>query len=343
MDQWLKENLACPRDHTGLVLDADRLSCTEGHSYRVVAGVPVMLLDEVAPTHFSIAASLEKAASQHANNGAAESADIADSESDDIDPYVQKIIVDTCGNLYETLRNKLTRYPIPTLRLPRGSGECLLDIGCNWGRWSIAAARNGYVAVGIDTSLDAVLAARKVSSQMGVSPRFLVADARFLPFGPGRFDIVFSYSVLQHFSKENAALTLKEVARVLKSQGVSLIQLPNTYGIRCLYHQFRQRFREEREFQVRWWSLREMRDTFTSAIGKTSLSVDGYFGLGIQESDIDLLAPKYRFVVRLSEALRRMSEKAGWMKYFADSIYVRSTRSSPGSAGILPALPDGQI
>jgi len=103
--------------------------------------------------------------------------------------------------------------------------------------------------------------------------------------------------------------------------------MPNVYGITCLYHQLKRRFSEEREFDVNWWSLAEMKNIFTKAIGETALSVDGYFGLGVQKSDIDLLPFRYRLVVWSSELLRSMSEKAGWMKIFAHSIYVKSRRT----------------
>jgi ubiquinone/menaquinone biosynthesis C-methylase UbiE len=55
----------------------------------------------------------------------------------------------------------------------------------------------------------------------------VVGDARFLPFADNSFNTVFSYSVFQHFSKENTKISLDEAARVLKKNGKSLIQMPN--------------------------------------------------------------------------------------------------------------------
>lgn len=102
--------------------------------------------------------------------------------------------------------------------------------------------------------------------------------------------------------------------------------MPNFLGIRCLFHQARRRFRAAKDFEVRYWTLSELRRTFEARIGKTTLSVDGYFGLGIQPSDVDILPLKYRSVIRCSEFLRKLSEIAPWMKYFADSIYVTSSK-----------------
>jgi SAM-dependent methyltransferase/uncharacterized protein YbaR (Trm112 family) len=343
MDQWLIDNLACPRDHKSLEYDNNVLRCSEGHKYPVVDGIPVMLLDEVEQTLWVATASIEKARGERGSTDKdeipfADTLGIDPEEREqlsklpksDVDPVVQMSIAKTCGNLYAPLIGNLKSYPIPELRLPDAKGELFLDIGCNWGRWSVAAARKGYDVVGIDPSLGAVMAARRVCAQLGLSARFVVADGRFLPFASAIYDTVFSYSVLQHISKEDVRLALNEIARVLKPLGTSLIQLPNMYGIRCLYNNARRGFHEGRDFDVRYWTLTEMKKTFTSIIGKTSFSVDGYFGLGIQKSDVDILPPRYKLVVRCSERLRRMSLHAKWMTHFADSVYVRSNRNVAG-------------
>lgn len=343
MDQWLLKTLACPRDHKALHLDGNRLICPNSHQYPVVDGTPVMLLNDVDQTLWVANASLEKATEGNdlkpetpdlyaeSLGISPEARDSLHSEVPDganIDPVVQHIIGATCGYLYAPIIKQLKSYPIPESRLPPGDGETLLDIGCNWGRWSVAAARKGYNVVGIDPSLGAVKAAQRVCTQLGVSARFVVADARYLPFAPNKFDVAFSYSVLQHFGKDDAKKALREVARVLKEEGASLIQMPNIYGLVCLYHQARRRFREGKDFEVRYWRLSELERTFKDIIGDTSLSVDGYFGLGIQKSDVGLMPLRYRLIIHTSEALRGLSKKVGIMRYVADSIYVKSTRSS---------------
>ena len=65
-----------------------------------------------------------------------------------IDPFVQEVIGATCGRLYEHLIADLPEYPIPELRLPPGEGRSFLEVGSNWGRWCVAAARRGYAADG---------------------------------------------------------------------------------------------------------------------------------------------------------------------------------------------------
>ena len=88
----------------------------------------------------------------------------------------------TNGLLYRHLVGKLTRAPIPILSLPEGAGRILLDVGCSWGRWSIAGAQQGYLAVGIDPSLGAVLAAKRLAGRFGLQAAFVVGDATALPF-----------------------------------------------------------------------------------------------------------------------------------------------------------------
>ncbi|MEO7793282.1 MAG: class I SAM-dependent methyltransferase, partial [Thermoanaerobaculia bacterium] len=246
-----------------------------------------------------------------------------------VDPVVQMSVGKTCGRLYDPLIGRLERYPIPELRLPRAQGALLLDIGCNWGRWSVAAARLGYDVVGIDPSLGAVMTARRVFDQLQLRGRFVVADCRFLPFPPATFDAGFCYGVLQHIDKDKALLSLAELGRVLKAGAVGLVQMPHLFGIRSLYNFARRGFRAPVRFHhIRYWRLGEMRDAFSRLIGPAELSVDAYFGLGIQASDVDLLPWKYRLVVRASTALRRLSRALPWMRGFADSIYVTARRAA---------------
>jgi SAM-dependent methyltransferase len=191
----------------------------------------------------------------------------------------------------------------------------------------VAAARLGYRPVGIDPSLGAVFAARRVSKELGLTADFVVGDARFLPFTDSFFDAVFSYSVIQHFGKDDARRSLAEAGRVLKPGGQSLVQMPNRFGLRCLFHQARRGLRSAGGFEVRYWSLPELRRAFTSTIGPTRFSVDCFFGLGLQAADIHLMSRSNRSVIQLSEFLRLLSKRLPILRYLADSIYVESIKS----------------
>ena len=326
MDRWLQEHLVCPRDHRALAIDGQTLVCAEGHAYPYVDGIPIMLLYDVQPTHVAF----HETRSRVASGAPADRAGDAAGSPEAVDPFVQDAVAGTCGNMYRQMVRRLTAYPIPELRLPPGAGQSFLDVGCNWGRWCVSAAQKGYSVIGIDPSLDAIRAARRVAAQLGVSAAYVVADARHLPFAAGAVDLVFSYSVLQHFDKADAVRALEEIGRVLKAPGTATIQMPNTFGLRNLYHQARRGFRRPTAFEVRYWSPDELRRAFERAIGPTRLSVDGYFSLNAQVSDRELLAPGFGAVISSSEHLRRLSGRFPWLVGVADSLYVTSVRSLAG-------------
>ncbi len=304
-------NLACPRDRRALDLEGDELVCVDGHRYRVVDGIPVLLVPEDEPTHGACWVSLEERAPEA-----------------DTDEFVQGVIAATCGNLYRHLIGRLETYPIPEIRLPPGEGRTFLEVGCNWGRWCVSAARRGYRVVGVDPSLDAIRAARRVADELGVEAEYLVADARHLPFADETFDVVFSYSVFQHFTRPAAVSAFAEVGRVLKRGGLSLLQLANVWGARSLFNQLRERrFREPRSlFDVRYWSPRELRTELEGAVGPTELSVDGFLTLNPQPADLPLLPRRYRTLVHVSEAYRKASRRLPFLVGVADSVYAASRR-----------------
>jgi SAM-dependent methyltransferase/uncharacterized protein YbaR (Trm112 family) len=311
------ERLACPRDGSALRADGEALVCEQGHAYPYADGIPVLLVDdELEPTQPGYWARPEQIEAVRR----AEPPPVA---GDGVDPYVAELIIGTHGNLYRHLARGLARYPIPHFPLPSGAGKTLLDIGCNWGRWSIAATRAGYDVIGVDPSFEAIVAARRIARQLGAPSRYVVADARRLPFADASFDVVFSYGVLQHFSKADVAVSVREIGRVVKRDGYSWVQMPNAHGARNLYQLARRRFREGDAFEVRYWTPEQLRRVFEQ-IGPTELSTDGFLTLNPQTADLDLLPVHLRTLVRGSELLRRASAKVPALTAVADSVNVRS-------------------
>jgi len=78
---------------------------------------------------------------------------------------------------------------------------------------------------------------------------------------------------------------------------------------------------------VRYWSPRELLAAFRDEIGPSTLSVDGFFGLGIQATDLDLLPLRYRLVVKLSRQLTRVSTMLPFLISVADSLYVNALKN----------------
>jgi len=251
----------------------------------------------------------------------------------EVDEHVRASLLKTHGNLYRGV--ELTRYPIPPFPLPDGQGRALLDVGCNWGRWTIAAARAGWRATGIDRAKKSVGAARRVAEQLGAEAEYAVADARELPFADETFDTVFSYSVLQHLAKADVVVAVAELRRVLRPGGIAWIELPNARGPLNLVRQARRGFSAGTGQDVRYWRLGELRRTF-SAIGPVTITADGFLTINPQTADLDLLPPRSRGVVRVSETLRRVSEHVPLLVQVADSVVVHArkpTNEEPASAG----------
>lgn len=347
MSPWLLSLVACPR-HKG-PLDSDglfTLRCRQGCSYPVVDGVPVLLVDDFDHTLWVAKASLDLARKHtYADDPyCIDSLGISEEDRAElrrrvhrpsqyrIDPIVSYLVVATCGNAYRHLKGKLTEYPIPKLRLCDGRNQILVDLGCNWGRWTMAAAQKGYRVVGVDPSLGAVMAARRVARELGLQPSFVVGDARHLPLRDSTVDVVFSYSVLQHLSKEDVLEVLGEVKRTLKDGGRSVIQMPSRSGLRCLYQQARRGFRKPTGFDVRYWPLRELERIFGATVGSTAVSVDCFFGIGLQYADLRLMHPMMKMVIVASERLRGLSERFPILHRVADSLFLESEKGCPREA-----------
>ena len=160
LDPWYLENLVCPVDGGALRWEPETslLVSRIGIVYPVVDGVPVMLPPEVEPTLSGMKAS------RHYSEVDApwylSSVLLSDSEKEgilrliekpgEVDPVAAYLVAATNGIGYAHLVGNLKDYPIPGIRLPQGEGKTLLDVGCSWGRWSVAAARKGYTVIGMD-------------------------------------------------------------------------------------------------------------------------------------------------------------------------------------------------
>ena len=321
--------LRCPQDAERVTLDGDHLECPNGHRYLIVDGIPVMLFDDKDATHAYIKKTLDKVARIENGEQVEIVVPIKENKADEIDEYVAGILPYTCGNMYFPAQRGISRYPFPELRMPDSpTGELFLDIGCNWGRWSIAAAKKGYRVVGIDPSLKAVQSARRIARQLNENCLFVVGDARCLPFTTNAFDTVFSFGVFQHFSKENTRIALDEIARVLKPNQSALVQMATSTGIRCRQNWRRRGYTEGEQFEVRYWSPSELMETWETKLGKTEMFADSYFSLCAHRSDADLMPFRFRLVVYSSDLLRRISQRFKPLIKVADGVYLRSINNA---------------
>jgi ubiquinone/menaquinone biosynthesis C-methylase UbiE/uncharacterized protein YbaR (Trm112 family) len=353
LDPWYLRNLVCPVDRSPCEYDGKHLISKAGRRYPVIDGLAIMLVADERQTIGLARRSIERASGvpvtidQRRPEFYLETLGINELEkvellrlfeSDQckIDPVAIMLIGATSGYAYKELTGNpnLHEYPIPEIALPPSSGEMLLDLGCSWGRWSVSAARKGYAVVGIDPSLGAVMAARRIARQLGLDIKHVVADARFLPFADASFKKVYSYSVLQHLSKDNVQRSLGEVNRVLEVSGTAKIQMANAWGFRSFQHQLVRRFRDAKDFEVRYWSISELRAAFERIIGETSVMPDCYFGLGWQKSDFRFMSAKNKMILTVSELLKQLSNIVGPLRLFADSVFCTAVKSNAGTKSV---------
>ena len=318
VDPRLLEILRCPESGQPLYVESDQLVSSDGtRRYSVVDGIPCMMPEAALPTHQGYRDLLQE-------NGTEDSF-VEMSETEAI-KFVLAMLVATCGNLFRGA--KLDRLvPIPDVppELPDGR---ILDVGCNWGRWSMAAAKAGRQVIGIDIHLKSLVAAKRISRQLAPDnePLFVLGDGRYLPFSPMAFDGVFSYSVIQHFSKANAAIILSEIRRVMKKQATSVIQMPNRAGIRSRLNLLRSGYSEGVEFDVRYHSIVELLQLFGSKIGKSEFFADCFFGLNVHASDRQFISPGKQWIVDLAILALQASRRFPSLGKYSDSVFIVSTK-----------------
>ncbi|MHB8526171.1 MAG: class I SAM-dependent methyltransferase [Candidatus Acidiferrales bacterium] len=309
--------LCCPLDYGALRNDGDFLVCEPGHRYGVEQGVPIFTENprrESKPLNMGLCPQFDGSATEES-----------------VDSFVNDWIVNTNGNLYWRARGRLPRYPIPKWPFAAGNGGILVDIGCSWGRWSIAAARAGFRPIGIDVHVDALAAAGRVSRQLGVSAGYACGDAERLPLPSASADLVFSYSVLQHLDKPKVSSIFQEIFRVLKPGGICLVQLPNTFGLVSILQQFKRGFREAKSgtFEMRYWSHATIGRALTRArVSKIAIHTDGFFSQNPQVADLDLLSPAGKVLVVLSYVGRTAARTLPQLTRIADSLWVEARKQS---------------
>lgn len=109
----------------------------------------------------------------------------------------------------------------------------LLDVGCGYGSFVVAARAAGIDAVGIDLATHELHYARTRRDSDAPAP-VARADATRLPFADRTFDAVTLWNVLEHLPDGPA--TLAEVRRVLRPGGHAFVLAPNYAAFRMEAH-----------------------------------------------------------------------------------------------------------
>ncbi len=121
--------------------------------------------------------------------------------------------------------------------------QTVLEAGCGPGRILHYLGENGYLPVGIDCSLTALLEARAHLPQ----GRLVLGDVTRLPFGDETFDAYISLGVIEHFPDAEVDQCLTEARRILRPGGGTLvISVPHIHPLARLGHPLKPLYRRLR-------------------------------------------------------------------------------------------------
>lgn len=103
----------------------------------------------------------------------------------------------------------------------------VLDLGCGLGRHAIAFALAGFSVTATDSSLTAIRHLNDWFHSLQLSIETSVADVFSTAQSKKAFDVVLSYNVIYHGSRDHFAQTVQQVRRLLKRNGIFFFTCPS--------------------------------------------------------------------------------------------------------------------
>ena len=244
---------------------------------------------------------------------------------------VQQQVAATNGVHYIDRIGKLTDYPVYELPVPAVDKGLILDIGNGWGRWLVAGANKGYIPVGIDIRLEFCMTARETLKNFGKNGYSVVADLKELPFKNGVFDLVWSFSVIQHTHRQRLVSCLGHIQRILKQGGFTFLEFPNKNGVRNRIGPARIFESEKNDYNswcVRYYTPAEYKEIFRGIFGNYSFTTHSFLGIGVLKEDLRYVSAKNKLVCTASLAGTLLSKLVTPLKHIADSIYVKAIKET---------------
>lgn len=129
------------------------------------------------------------------------------------------------------------RYTIMLGEIPAElwtQGGLSLDVGCYLGNFSLLMLEKGLKVVGLELDFTN---AKKAWNKLKHYDSFdlVIADAQFLPFRDGCFNLIIAGEIIEHLS--NPKLLVMDTYRSLKKNGLFILSTPNSLGLESfVYH-----------------------------------------------------------------------------------------------------------
>lgn len=108
-------------------------------------------------------------------------------------------------------------------------GKLVMEIGAGSGRDLLALAKLGAHGIVLDYSPASLKLVKQQAEAQGIPVMFVQADATRMPFRDGAIDVSFHQGLLEHF--RDPMPLLKENARITRSGGRVLVDVPQTYHL----------------------------------------------------------------------------------------------------------------
>jgi len=158
-------------------------------------------------------------------------------------------------------------------------------------------AERGRICTGIEISQHMLELCNKLDVKI------VCGSADSLDFPSGSYDVVFSQEVLEHLHPEDVPRHFAEAFRVLRPNGILVVETPNRRtGPQDISRGFT---RVAEGLHLKEWTIRELTQMFQEA---------GFIKIR------GLLAPQ--FIARRSEAIHWLTRAPAIVKYFQDLILV---------------------
>lgn len=106
-------------------------------------------------------------------------------------------------------------------------GKRILEVGCGGGQNTIALARRGAEAFGVDPAQPQVAYARNLAATGNITAHFAAASAVDLPFGNEHFHVALTSYAFDFV--EDIEKAFEEIHRVLKKEGIFILCLSHPY------------------------------------------------------------------------------------------------------------------